>query len=234
MNDFNEKSKVRILSYSSWPFLDRQEAGDLLAKELMNLKGGRPVVLGIPRGGIAVARVIAQRLEADIDIVLSRKLGTPGHQELAMGAVSENGEVFLNRNVVDTLAIPDRLILEEKARQMEEIKRRSTLIRGVFPKVKLKGRIVIVTDDGVATGATFEAALWVVRKEKPQKIIAAIPVASDEAVVRITDEVDELVCLRMPPGFEAVGQFYRHFDQISDQEVLTILKQEKERINGIK
>jgi putative phosphoribosyl transferase len=230
---FKNRSIARILSFSSRPFTDRQESGSLLAQELLNLKGKKAVVLGIPRGGVAVARAIAQALDADIDIIISRKLATPWHQELAMGAVSEDGDVIMNRNVVDTFSIPDRDIQQEKNLQIKEIQRRSQLIRGIFPRVPLQGRTAIVTDDGVATGATMQAALWTVRKEKPRRLIAAIPVASEEAITRIIEDVDELVCLRMPPDFEAVGQFYTHFEQISDQEVLAILKQEKERMDKL-
>jgi putative phosphoribosyl transferase len=225
------KEKVRIISRSQQPFLDRKEAGEQLAKEMGPFKGKNVVVLGIPRGGVAVARVLAQKLGADFDIVLSRKLGTPGQSELAMGSIAEDGQIFLNPEVVNSLRIPEASIRHEQAIQMEEIKRRCSLIRGVFPKVPLKGRIVIVTDDGVATGATMQAAIWAIRKEHPAKLIVALPVASEEAVNRIAPEVDELLCLKMPPDFAAVGQFYYRFDQISDREVLEYLKEEKIRMD---
>jgi putative phosphoribosyl transferase len=230
--DSDSKSKIRILSRSGEAFSDRKQAGELLATELTALKGKRAVVLGIPRGGLIVARAFAREIEADLDIVLSRKLGTPGHEELAMGALAESGEVFLNRNVVDELGIGQHQIDEEKGRQMAEIKRRSRLIRSVLPRVALQNRIVVVTDDGVATGATMQAAVWAIRHEKPQRLIAAIPVASEEAVNRLAQDVDELVCLRMPSYFMAVGQFYRRFDQTTDEEVLEILREEKDRKKG--
>ncbi len=112
---------------------------------------------------------------------------------------------------------------------MSEIKRRSRLVRQVMPKVPLKGRVVVVTDDGVATGATMQAAVWSIRHEQPQSLIAAVPVASEEAVIRLAEDVDELLCLRMPPDFMAVGQFYRYFTQVTDEEVLEILKRESKR-----
>jgi putative phosphoribosyl transferase len=224
-------AKVRIVSYSREPFQDRSQAGQLLAQELSHLQGKKAIVLGIPRGGIVVARALADEIGADVDIVLSRKLGAPEHPELALGALAEDGEVFLNQYVLQELMIPEAYIAREKERQMEEIKRRSQLIRRVLPKLPLKGRIAVVTDDGVATGATMQVALWAIRRERPRKLIAAMPVASEEAVARLSKDVDELVCLRMPPYFMAVGQFYLHFDQVTDEEVLEILRQEKRRNN---
>jgi putative phosphoribosyl transferase len=163
-------------------------------------------VLGIPRGGIIVAQELALRIDADLDIVLSRKLGTPGESELAMGSLSEDGSVFLNNDVVRTFGITHYDIEQEKARQMAEIQRRSQLIRSVLPKTHLKDRLVIVTDDGVATGATMQAALWAVHQD-----------------------ADEIICLRQPAFFYAVGQFYTQFTQVDDQEVLQILEAESSR-----
>lgn len=231
MSDHDHKDKIRIVSYRREPFHDRLEAGQLLAQELGGLAGENAVVLGIPRGGLIVAQALAKGIGADLDIVLSRKLGAPGHSELAIGALAENGEVFLNQYVVEELSVPKTYIEQEKRRQMMEIQRRSELIRGVLDKVPLIGRVVVVTDDGIATGATMQAAVWDVRREEPGKLIVAIPVASDEAVARIAQDVDELVCLRMPAFFQAVGQFYIRFDQTTDEEVLEVLKQEKERKN---
>jgi putative phosphoribosyl transferase len=190
--------------------------------------------LGIPRGGVVVAREIARKIQAYLDVVLSRKLGTPGQLELAMGSVSEDGWIFLNQDVVNMLNVTEEEILQERARQTEEMKRRYSMIRGVYPKVALKGRPVIVTDDGVATGATLQAALWSIRQEKPQKLIAALPVASEEAVNRLIPAVDELYCLKMPGDFAAVGQFYYRFEPVSDKEVLEILTEEKARLDGNK
>jgi putative phosphoribosyl transferase len=220
---------VRVVSNSSARFLDRAEAGHLLAIELSGLKGRNAVVLGIPRGGIIIAQELALRVEADLDIVLSRKLGTPGQSELAMGSLSEDGSVFVNEGVVQMFGVTDSDIEQEKARQMAEIQRRSRLIRHVLPKTPLKDRLVIVTDDGVATGATMQAALWAVRQEKPQRLIAAMPVASEEAIDRLAADADEIICLRQPAYFYAVGQFYIQFTQIEDEEVLRILEAEYTR-----
>jgi putative phosphoribosyl transferase len=223
------KSNVRIISHSGARFFDRVEAGYLLANEFNDLKSRNAVVLGIPRGGIIVAQELAHRLEADLDIVLSRKLGTPGESELAMGSLSEDGSVFLNNEVVRMFGVTQSDIEREKDHQMAEIQRRSHLIRGILPRTSLKDRLVIVTDDGVATGATMQAALWAVYQEKPRRLTAAIPVASEEAVNKLAADVDEIVCLRQPAFFYAVGQFYSRFTQVEDEEVLKILKAESIR-----
>ncbi len=223
--------KLRILSDSSQPFVDREEAGILLAGALREYAGKKAVVLGIPRGGIVVAREIARALDAQLDIILAHKLRTPGQEELAMGSVSEDGKVFINQQVVQHLDVGDPYIQQEKASQLAEIRRRTELIRKVRPKVSLKGRIVIVTDDGVATGSTTQAAFWAVRTEQPQKLIAAIPVGPEDTITRLAKDVDEMVCLRTPPYFSAVGQFYQRFYQVEDEEMLQILKEELKR-NG--
>lgn len=228
MVDKGAPGKLRILSHSDEPFRDRREAGQLLAKELADFKGKRAVVLGIPRGGVVVAQELAQALDADLDIVLARKLRTPGQPELAMGSVSENGKVFLN-DVVTSFGITKAEIEQEKRVQMAEMARRSALFRKVRPWVPLSGRIVIVTDDGVATGATTQAAIWAVRQEQPQKLITAIPVGSDETIKRLAGDVNETVCLRVPPFFAAVGQFYVHFETVTDEDVLAILEEEVRR-----
>ena len=225
-------SKLRILSHTSELFKDRQEAGELLSRELAQFQGRRVVVLGIPRGGIIVAQELARVLEADMDIVLAHKLRTPGHAELAMGSVAEDGRLFLNEEVVRELGLGEAYIQQEKARQMAEIRRRTELFRHGHPKVPLAGRTVIITDDGVATGATTQAALWAVRLEKPEKLIAALPVGPEDTIMRLAEDVDEMICLRTPSLFVAVGQFYVRFEPVEDEEVLEILKEEQRRGGG--
>ncbi|MBI2328941.1 MAG: phosphoribosyltransferase [Chloroflexi bacterium] len=220
-------AQLRILSYSSAPFVDREEAGKLLAVELSEYRGQKAVVLGIPRGGVVVAREVARVLDADLDVVLARKLRTPGHEELAMGSVAEDGKLFLNQGVVSELGVGEAYIQQEKARQLVEIKRRTELIRQIQPKIPLKGRIVIVTDDGIATGATTQAALWAVRLEQPEKLIAAIPVGPEDTIRRLAKDVDEMLCLRAPPLFAAVGQFYQQFYPVEDEDVLRILGEQR-------
>lgn len=221
-------AQLRILSYSSAPFVDREDAGKLLAVELSEYRGQKAAVLGIPRGGMVVAREIARALDAELDIVLAHKLRTPGHEELAMGSVAEDGKLFLNQEVVGGLGVGEAYIQQEKARQMAEIKRRTELFRRVRPKVTLKGRIVIVADDGVATGATTQAALWAIRLEQPQKLIAAIPVGPEDTIRRLAEAADKMLCLRAPPLFAAVGQFYQQFYPVDDEDVLKILREEHE------
>lgn len=222
-------ARLRIISHSSEAFRDRQEVGQLLAWELRNLPGRNLVVLGIPRGGIIVARELAQTLDAELDIVLAHKLRTPGHPELAMGSLTENGKIFLNEQVVTELGISHHYIEEETAAQLTEIKRRARLVRRIHPRVPLKGKIVIVTDDGVATGATTQAAFWAVRQEKPALLVAAIPVGPEDVVRRLAEGVDEMVCLRTPRFFSAVGQFYLRFEPVDDADVLKILREEQKR-----
>jgi putative phosphoribosyl transferase len=221
--------QLRILSRSSEPFRDREEAGRLLAKELSNYRGKKAVALGIPRGGVVVANEIANALDAELDIVLARKLRTPGYEELAMGSVAEDGKLFLNQEVVRQMAMSEIQIQNEKDIQLAEIRRRTELIRHIRPKVELKGRIVVVSDDGVATGATTQAALWAVRMEQPSKLIAAIPVGPEDTIIRLAKDVDEMLCLRTPPLFAAVGQFYQRFHAVEDNEVLEILGEAAKR-----
>ena len=225
---------LRIVSHSEEAFRDRVAAGQLLAKELAGWRGQRVVVLGIPRGGLVVAYELAHAIDADLDIVLSRKLRTPGHEELAMGAVSEDGKVFLNDEVVTEMGISrnSSYLRREREIQMQEITRRAELIRRVRPKVPIEGRVAIVTDDGVATGATMQAAVWAARQEHPSRLVVALPVGPEDTVSRLAQDADEVVCLRVPPYFAAVGQFYLRFGQVEDAEVLAILKEEYRRSQG--
>ncbi len=222
-------ANVRIVSYSGELFRDRREVGQLLAWELRSLPGRNLVVLGIPRGGVVVARELARALDAELDIVLAHKLRAPGHPEHAMGSVAESGKVFLNEEVVGELGVSQQYINEEAQAQLEEIKRRARLIRRMRRRVPLKGKVAVVTDDGVATGATTQAAFWAVRQEKPALLVAAIPVGPEDVVRRLAEEVDQMVCLRTPPFFSAVGQFYLRFQPVDEEEVLSILREERGR-----
>ncbi|MEL7561943.1 phosphoribosyltransferase family protein [Dehalogenimonas sp. 4OHTPN] len=216
--------QIRVISRSATPFVDRQEAGRLLADSMSHLMGTHAVVLGIPRGGMAVAAELARRLRAELEIVLSRKLRAPGQPELAMGAVSEDGHVLLNEDVVEALDIKPDTIERERTFQLSEIERRGRLFRGTRKRVPIRGRIVIVTDDGVATGATFKSALDACRHENPSRLIAALPVAPEGAIEDIAAAADELICLRVPPSFNAVGQFYVRFEQLEDEDVIKLLQ----------
>ncbi len=220
---------IRIVSRRGERFRSRAEAGQLLGEELRGLDGEGVVVLGIPRGGLVIAREVASALAARLDIVLSRKMQAPGYPELALGSVGEDGRMFLNHNVVRETGADNAYIEQERERQLAEIRRRSKLIRGILSKEPLQGKVAIVTDDGAATGATFQAALWAVRQEKPGKLIGALPVAPEDTVYTLGRDADELVCLRAPDFFVAVGQFYERFEQVDDYEVMEILREESRR-----
>jgi predicted phosphoribosyltransferase len=214
---------IRILSRSDAPFADRREAGRLLARELEAYRTPAPVVLGIPRGGVVVAAEIAESLGAELDIVLARKIGAPGNPELASGAVSEDGQLFLDERIRARLGASPQFVAQQRARQIEEIARRVALYRAARPKVPLQGRVVILADDGLATGSTMQAALWAVRREQPGRVIVAVPVGAPDTVERLAASADEMLCLRAPEDFGAVGRFYRKFDQTPDEEVVEIL-----------
>ncbi len=149
-----------------------------------------------------------------------------------MGSVAEDGKLFLNDDVVEEVGVDAAYIQWEKAQQLAEIARRRQLIREFRPRLPLKGRLVIVTDDGVATGATLQAALWAARQEQPERLIAALPVGSEETVRRLASDTDEMVCLRTPPFFAAVGQFYVQFDQLEDEDVVEILRESQGEVEG--
>lgn len=222
---------LHIISRGIDIFRNREEAGRFLGKELKRLDINGDVVLGIPRGGIVIAREIAEELHIETDIVLSRKLSAPGNPELAIGAVSEDGKEFINKRSLTYTKASKIYVQAEKERQMAVIKRRGEKYREVRPKVSLEGKTVIITDDGVATGATFQAALWAAGQEKPAALVAAIPVGAEESIEKLATTADEVICLSTPPHFYAIGQFYKEFAQVDDSEVLNILRRENhERI----
>ena len=223
--------KLHIISRSSQPFSDRREAGILLGNELKKreLEKENPVVVAILRGGIIVARKVALILNCDLDIALSRKLGAPFNPELAIGAISENGDLFINEMIAAQVGATDLFINREKAEQAEVIAKRIKYFRRDFPKISLKGKYVIIIDDGIATGATMQATIWSINHENPRKLLVALPVGPEDSLKRLTKDVDEVICLQVPEFFSAVGQFYFKFEQTEDEEVLQILKEEKQR-----
>jgi predicted phosphoribosyltransferase len=230
--NMKEPEKLHILSEEQVSFKDRRHAGVMLGEGLKKLGIKADLVLGIPRGGIVIAEHLADILGADLDILLAHKLGAPFSPELAIGAISEDGQVYLNKEIAVEVGANEKYIEEERAVQWEEIKRRMEKYRQIQPRIPLKGKTVIITDDGVATGATVEIALLSARQEGPHKIIVALPVAPDSALKRLANEADEVVCLAVPPFFSAVGQFYLKFPQVSDEEVLDILKKKKSGKEG--
>jgi predicted phosphoribosyltransferase len=183
-----------------------------------------PLVLGIPRGGVVTASVLARELGAELDIILSRKLRAPGQPELAVGAIAEDGQVFLN-DYADRLPGMDAAYLSaESRRQYREILRRKEMFRAVRERAPVAGRTVIVTDDGIATGATMMAALQALRAEGPKELIVAVPVASPDRLAEVRQWCDEVVCLNVAEDFHAVGEFYDDFHQVEDEEVIALLK----------
>ncbi len=221
--------KLHIVSRSSRPFSDRKEAGVLLGNELkkLDIEKEKPAVIAILRGGIIVAREVVRILKGDLDIVLSRKLGSPFNPELAIGAISENGELFINERIASQIGIRSQYIEEEKKKQQKVIAERVSYFRNDFPKINLKGRYVVIVDDGIATGATMEATVWSIREEKPQTLMVALPVGPEDSLKRLANDADYVLCLKVPEFFSAVGQFYQIFDQTEDEEVRQVLIEER-------
>ncbi len=206
-------------------FSDRLDAGRRLAKALSKYKGANTVVLALPRGGVPVAAEVAEALNASLDLVLVRKIGVPAQPELAMGAVVDGVAPIVVRNdeVIELSGVTAREFDEACARELAEIERRRYLYIGARARAKIAGQVVIVIDDGIATGATMRAALQAIRKRKPKELVLAVPVAPPDTVRQLRREVDNLVCLETPEIFGAIGYFYRDFRQVSDREVVEIL-----------
>lgn len=211
-------------------FLDRVDAGRQLAQALADLSGRSNVlVLGIPRGGVVVAYHVAVALAAELDVCLTHKLGAPDNPELAIGAVAEDGTTVLDEQLIRMLYISDEYVQAEAGRQRAELARRARLYRGDRPSPAVHQRTVIVVDDGVATGATMAASLQTLTARQPATLVAAVPVASPEAIERLRAAANRTVCLLTPKFFWAVGAFYSNFAQVSDQEVITLLNERRTR-----
>ncbi len=211
------------------PFEDRVEAGRLLARRLEAYRGKNVLVLGIPRGGVPVAAEVARHLQAELDVVVARKLGAPGQPELAIGAVTANGGQFLNEEIIRDLGVSETDIARARKEQMAEARRREERFRGHGAPPPVSGRVVLVVDDGLATGATMRAAVRSVRQRQPSRLVVAVPVGSPEACEALRGEADELVCPHEPALFGAVGYFYRNFLPTEDSEVESILREFRAR-----
>jgi putative phosphoribosyl transferase len=205
-------------------FPNRAEAGRRLAEKLESYAGREDViVLGLPRGGVPVAYEVAQRLGAPLDVFIVRKLGVPGFEELALGAIASGGVRVLNEDVVRVLPSANELVESVTARELAELQRREETYRDGRPAPELRGRITILVDDGLATGATMRAAVKALRQLGVAKIIVAVPVGAADTCRELEQEVDETVCVMAPEWFQAVGQFYEDFSQTSDDEVRELL-----------
>jgi predicted phosphoribosyltransferase len=206
-------------------FRDRTEAGKYLATKLLSYKDRQDVlVLALPRGGVPVAFEVAQELRVPLDIFLVRKLGVPGHEELAMGAISAGGVRVLNEDTVDYLRIPEHIIDAIAARELKELKRRELAYRGSRPEPDVKGKTVILIDDGLATGSTIRAAAQALRKQQPARIVVAVPVSAPETCDEYRIGVDEIICAVTPEPFLGVGMWYLDFSQTTDDEVRDLLE----------
>lgn len=207
-------------------FHDRKEAGIRLAGRLSHYRDGKDVlVLALPRGGVVTGFEIARSLRAPLDVLIIRKIGFPGQPELAVGAVSETGAVVLNRSIISSYGVSDEYINQEVLRQKGEIERRINMYRKGKGMHEITGRIIVLVDDGVATGATMKAAIQTLKREDIARLVVALPVAPPETAVELGKMVDELVCLETPEGFLAVGNYYHDFTQVSDEEVVMMLEE---------
>jgi hypothetical protein len=206
-------------------FANREAAARRLAHELKGFDLQDPVVFAIPRGGVAIGVVLARELGAELDVVLSRKLRAPGQPELAIGAIAEDGTVYLNAFARRMTGATDEYLAAERQLQLDEIARRSKLIRAVRPRALLKDRSVIITDDGIATGSTVIAALEVIRTQQPRELIVAVPVAPPDRLEEIGQRCDRVVCLLAPASFMAIGQFYDEFEQVDDERMIELLRE---------
>jgi len=206
-------------------FHDRSDAGRQLATLLTAYAHrGDVTVLALPRGGVPVAYEVASALHAPLDVFLVRKLGVPGHSELAMGAIASGGVRVLSDDIITQLGIPQAAVEEVTARERIELDRRDRMYRGGRQPADLEGRTVILVDDGLATGATMEAAILAARQAKPARIVVAAPVGAPDTCQRLSAVADEVDCVAMPDPFQAVGLWYQRFDQTSDEEVIELLQ----------
>jgi predicted phosphoribosyltransferase len=222
--------RQRLVSpYRVSAFSDRVDAGRQLAQRLEEYRGPNTLVLGIPRGGVPVAAEVARYLDADLDVLVARKLGAPGAPELAIGAVTANGGIFLNDDLLRELHVSATYLDAVVAAERAEAHRREERFRGTRAKAAIAGRTVILVDDGLATGATMRAAVRSVRRGDPGRLIVAVPVGAPETCAILRSEADDVVCLQQPEPFFAVGLHYRRFDQTTDDEVQQLLAAAHER-----
>jgi putative phosphoribosyl transferase len=205
-------------------FRDRADAGRRLAARLMSCAAGHPIVLALPRGGVEVGYEVARALAAPLDVLVVRKLGVPGHAELAMGAIASGGTRVINDEIVELLHIPQRIVELVATMEAREVDRRERLYRDARPPVDARGRHVLLVDDGLATGATMRAAVRAVRRQGAARVVVAAPVASRDACENLIGDADDVVCIAMPEPFVAVGLWYEDFSEVTDERVRELLE----------
>ena len=213
-------------------FKNRAEAGMKLAESMKDFGGKDVVVLGIPRGGVVVAKEIAKELGAPMDIIVTKKIGAPGEPEFALGAVTQEGDVIMDRQVAESLGASREYLDDQIAEKRKEVSDRMRRLRGDAPYPTLEGRVVLIVDDGIATGSSMEAAVMSVKKRKPKEVVVAVPVAPRDAIDALTEDGTKVVCLESPGSFLAIGEFYRDFGQVEDTEVVRILQENLGRTDG--
>lgn len=210
-------------------FRDRIEAGMKLAGALADFRGMDTVVLGIPRGGVVVANEVAEALGAPLDVVITRKIEAPGEPEYGLGAVTQEGDVVLDKQAAEAVGATREYLDAQIRQKKEEVRQRMERFRGETPYPTLKGKVVIIVDDGIATGSSVEAAVISVKKRDPREVVVAVPVAPPDAVESLKADGTRVVCLETPGVFFAIGQFYQRFDQVEDSEVRRILEESWKR-----
>ncbi len=206
-------------------FRNREDAGAKLAKALERFRGADTVILGIPRGGVVVANEVAKALGARLDVVVTRKIEAPGEPEYALGAVTQEGDVIMDRQAAESLGASPEYLDDQIRRKREEVKERMQMLRGDVAYPELEGKVVVIVDDGIATGSSVEAAVMSIKKRRPRRIVVAVPVAPRDAVETLREDGTEVVCLETPGPFLAIGEFYVDFGQVEDMEVKRILDQ---------
>ncbi len=212
-------------------FRDRRDAGKTLARKLLHYADHPDVlVLALPRGGVPVAYEVALALHIPLDVFIVRKLGVPGHEELALGAIASGGVRVLNEGIIDALNIPDKVIEQVAQRELQELRRREQDYRGDYPPPEIHGRTVIVVDDGLATGASMRAAVTGIRAQAPERIVVAVPTAAPETCEAFQNEVDEIVCAITPEPFLGVGRWYEDFEQTTDEGVRLFLQDIRQQL----
>lgn len=219
---------INVFTAREYVFRDRRHAAEMLSGELADYKNREKlIIVGIPRGGVIIAEELARSLDAELDIVLTRKMRAPFNPELAVGAVSEDGRLYLDKNIVASLGLTNEYIEEEKTHQLNEIDRGKKLYRAILEKKELKDFTVILTDDGAATGSTMQAAIWAAAAESHRETVVALPTAPPETLKQLAEDVDRIVCFCAPRYFQAISQFYSNFEQIPDERIVELLQRYK-------